>query len=79
MKTQSAELIRVVTKMKRPVFITQNGEAKVVVQDIKSFEHDREALLLLKILSQGVADAEEDRLVDQDDLFDRLEKQLSKK
>ena len=33
--------------------ITQNGEAKVVLQDIDSFEKTQETMALLKILALG--------------------------
>lgn len=76
MKTRSAELIKAVTSKGTPVIITQNGEAKVVVQDIRSFERDREALLLLKLLSQGVAQADKGEGVEQEFFFEQLEKRL---
>lgn len=79
MKTHSAELIRQVTAGKRPMIITQNGRAKVVVQDVDSFERDRQALLLLKIISQGATDAEAGRFVEQEELFRRLERKLARK
>ena len=77
MKTRSAELIELVTQG-RPMIITQNGEAKVVVQDIKAFERDRDALLLLKLFSQGIADAEAGRLIPQETLFNRIAQKLVK-
>lgn len=77
MKTRSAELIETVTRKGTPIVITQNGEAKVVVQDIRSFERDREALLLLKLLSQGVAEAEKGEGIDQETLFSQIEKRLT--
>lgn len=79
MKTRSAELIDTVTRRRTPIVITQNGEAKVVVQDIRSFERDREALLLLKLLSQGVEAADRGEGVDQETFFRQLEKRLSSK
>lgn len=78
LKTHSAELIQSVTSRRAAVVITQNGEPKVVVQDLKSFEQDRKALLLLKLISQGVLDAEAGKLVEHDTLFDRLERSLKK-
>ena len=35
------------------MIITQNGEARVVVQDIESYEQTEETLALLKILALG--------------------------
>jgi PHD/YefM family antitoxin component YafN of YafNO toxin-antitoxin module len=39
--------------------ITQNGEAKVVLQDIHSFEQAQETMALLKILALGNRQMEE--------------------
>ena len=36
-----------------PLVITQNGSAKVVVQDIDSFEKTQETMALLKMLALG--------------------------
>ena len=36
-----------------PLIITQNGEAKVVLQDIDSYEQMQETVALLKILALG--------------------------
>ncbi len=77
MKTRSAELIATVTRRGSPVVITQNGEAKVVVQDIRSFERDREALVILKLISQGVVEAEKGEGVEQEAFFARLEKRIA--
>lgn len=78
MKTHSAELVDLASKTGRPVVITQSGRASVVVQDIKSYERQRDALLLLKLLAQGVEDAEAGRVTEQDKMFARLERKLAK-
>ena len=54
LKTRAAELINTISTRRSPVVITQNGEAKAVVQDIRSYERDRSALLMLKLLAQGI-------------------------
>lgn len=76
MKTRSADLIGSVNKTGRPMIITQNGQAKVVVLDIKRYERDQRALLLLKILSQGAADLDKGLSDSQDVFFKRIEKRL---
>lgn len=76
LKTRSAELIERVTTQRRPIIITQNGQAKVVVQDIRSFERDRDALLMMRILSQGIEDVKGRRVVKQEAMMKRLEKKL---
>jgi PHD/YefM family antitoxin component YafN of YafNO toxin-antitoxin module len=38
---------------RKPLIITQNGEAKAVIQDVASYEEIQETLALLKILALG--------------------------
>jgi prevent-host-death family protein len=40
-------------EQREPMVITQNGEAKAVLQDVASFEETQETLALLKILALG--------------------------
>lgn len=51
LKTHASELIRDVSENKKTLIITHNGEAKVVLQDVKVFEQTQESLALLKILA----------------------------
>src|SRR3990170_4255245 len=51
LKTHASEVIRDVAENKKTLVITHNGEAKVVLQDVKVFEQTQEALALLKILA----------------------------
>jgi prevent-host-death family protein len=53
LKTKSAELIRQARDSGRPIVITQNGKATAVLQDVESFQRQRNALMLLKLLAQG--------------------------
>jgi len=51
LKTHASEVIRDVAENQRTMIITHNGEAKVVLQDVKVYEQTQEALALLKILA----------------------------
>lgn len=51
LKAHISEIVRDVTQNKKTMVITQNGEAKVVLQDVKSFENMQESLALLKMLA----------------------------
>ena len=53
LKSHAAEIVRNMGEKREPLIITQNGEAKVVVQDIESFEETRETMALLKMLALG--------------------------
>jgi len=50
-KTHASEVIRDVYENQKTMIITQNGEAKVILQDIKQYENTQESLALLKILA----------------------------
>lgn len=56
LKTRSAELIRKARETRQPVIITQNGKATAVLQDVESYQRQRQALLLLKYISLGERD-----------------------
>jgi len=53
LKAHAAEIVRTLREQQQPLIITQNGEAKVVVQDIASYEQAQETMTLLKILALG--------------------------
>jgi len=53
LKANAAEVVRQLTELREPLVITQNGEAKAVIQDVASFEQTQETLALLKILALG--------------------------
>ena len=53
LKAHAAEVVRNLSTQNGPLVITQNGEAKVVMQGIKSYEQTQETMALLKILALG--------------------------
>lgn len=56
LKANAAEVLKHLTEQREPMVITQNGEAKAVLQDVASFEETQETLALLKILALGNQD-----------------------
>ena len=62
-KANAAEIIQELGEVGEPMIITQNGEAKAVVQDIVSYEKTQETLALLKILALGEQQVKEGRTV----------------
>ncbi len=62
LKAHAAEIVRNLGKQGEPLVITQNGEAKVVMQGIESYEQTQETMALLKILALGTRQAEEGRV-----------------
>ena len=51
LKTHAAQLIARVAEQRHPYIITQNGEARAVLQDIESYEETQESLAILKLLA----------------------------
>ena len=53
LKAHAAEVLQELTDQRQPMVITQNGEAKAVIQDVATYEQTQETLALLKILALG--------------------------
>lgn len=77
MKTRAAELLKQVGESRRPVVITQSGEAKAVVLDVDTYEALRDATLLLQLAAQGESDLQAGRVLTQDQAFKRVRARLS--
>ena len=56
LKANAAEVLTRLAEQRTPMVITQNGEARAVLQDVASFEETQETLALLKILALGNQD-----------------------
>ena len=52
LKSQAADILKQVNETHRPIVITQNGEPKAVLQDTESYENMRNAIGILKLISQ---------------------------
>lgn len=50
-KTHASEILRQLSGEQKTMVITQNGEAKAVLQDIRLYEETQESLAMLKILA----------------------------
>ena len=53
LKAHAAEIVCTLRDQGQTMVITQNGEARAVLQDIDSFEKTQETMALLKILALG--------------------------
>jgi len=71
-KSNAAEIIRELADQREPLVITQNGEAKAVLQDVASYEETQETLALLKILALGSRQIEEGKVVPASQVIRRL-------
>lgn len=72
LKANAAEVLQELAEQRQPLVITQNGEAKAVLQDVASYEQTQETLALLKILALGNRQVAQGRVAPIDDIARRL-------
>ncbi len=77
LKTRSADLIRRARDSGQPVIITQNGKATAVLQDVESYQRERQALLLLKYLARGDRDHRKGRVLSDQEADDHFRARLA--
>ena len=76
LKSKAADLLKQINETGRPVVITQNGEPRAVLQDPKSYDNMRNAIGILKLLSQGEEDIKNGRSKMQKDAFEQIDRSL---
>jgi prevent-host-death family protein len=72
LKANAAKVLQQLSQQREPLVITQNGEAKAVLQDLASYEETQETLALLKILALGQREVEQGRVRPVADVVQRL-------
>jgi len=78
LKANAAEVVRQLGEQREPMVITQNGEAKIVLQDVASYEQTQETMALLKILALGNRQIEEGKVVLARDAIRRLRREKAR-
>lgn len=71
LKNHAAELVRDVGEDRRPVIITQNGEARAVVMDVATYSEWRDSMAMLRILSNSEANRAAGQTISQSEAFAR--------
>ncbi len=79
LKSRAADLLKQINQTHRPVVITQNGEPKAVLQDPESYENMRNAIGILKLISQGEKDIKDGKSKSQEEVFADIENILEEK
>ena len=79
LKSKAADLLRQINKNHRPVIITQNGKPRAVLQDPKSYENMRNAIGILKLVSQGEEEIKNGKSKSQEEVFKNIENVLKEK
>jgi prevent-host-death family protein len=72
LKAHAAEIVRNLREERKPLIITQNGEAKAVVQDIETYEQTQETMAFLKILALGNRQIDEGKVEAAADVIKRI-------
>jgi prevent-host-death family protein len=79
LKSRAADLLNQINETHRPIIITQNGDARAVLQDPISYENMRNAIGILKLISQGETDIRNGKVKNQEDVFNDIEVKLKEK
>jgi prevent-host-death family protein len=72
LKAHAADVLRGLAEGGAPLVITQNGEARAVLQDVASYQATQETLALLKLLALGTRDVEAGRVTPAREAIARL-------
>lgn len=72
LKSHAAEVLRKLAESREPMVITQNGEARAVIQDVASYEETQETLALLKLLALGDRDIEKGEVAPIEEVVERI-------
>ncbi|HRX15321.1 MAG TPA: type II toxin-antitoxin system Phd/YefM family antitoxin [Spirochaetota bacterium] len=75
-KSHATDILKQINESRRPVYITQNGEARAVLVDSNSYESMQKTIMLLKLVSQAEKDIIDGKYNDHDSFFTDLEKEL---
>ena len=62
LKANAAQILTEIQEQRTPMIITQNGEAKAVIQNIADFERMQETMALLKVLALGKQQVEDGKV-----------------
>ncbi len=77
-KANAANVLNQVNETHRPIFITQNGEAKAVLIDTESYESMQKAFGILKLISLGEKNIKEGKIIEQNSFFSSIENKYFK-
>lgn len=77
-KTHLAQIVRNLNETQSPMIITQNGEAKAVVLDIKQYEQMQESMAMLELIAQGKKNLAEGKYRPASKVFRELKDRIAK-
>src|SRR3546814_13675822 len=75
LKSHAAKIAKDITESVEPMLVTQNGEARLIVMDVSSYEQKEQTLALLKMLAMGKRDIEQGHYRDAEEIITKLDKE----
>ncbi len=75
LKSHAAEIVRDFEENRTPLIVTQNGEAKIVVMDIRTYEEQIETMAFLKLINMGRKEISQGKFQSTEDFFAEMEKE----
>lgn len=78
LKANASDVVNQLQEQREPMIITQNGEAKMVVQDIESYEQTQQTLALLKVLALGQGQIEAGNVVEASTAIEQIRARRAK-
>lgn len=79
LKNNAKLMVESVAETGNPMVITQNGEAKAVVMNVRDYDQMQQSLALLRMLADSSADVDAGNLRDSDDVFADIRNMIAEK
>ena len=71
-KAHTAEIMKQIGEKNNPIVITQNGEAKAVLMDVKHYQGIIDTINLIKIISIGENDIKNNRIYTNEQMEEKI-------
>ena len=71
-KAHTAEIMKQIKEKNNPIVITQNGEAKAVLMDVKHYQGIIDTINLIKIISIGENDIKNNRIYTNEQVEEKI-------
>ena len=75
-KTNAADMMKYVSERRNPIVITQNGEAKAVLIDVKTYQETQDAFALLQLIKIAEKDIQNGDYETPEKVFSDLKKEI---
>ena len=76
LRQDATAIVKRLTKMRKPLIITQRGRAAAVMVSIEEYEHSRHEMELLRLLAQGEKEIKAGKGYDLDVVFSEADNLL---